>query len=140
MKDGIINKKIEDLEAFCEAQAKTIIELNKKLNEKQIEYDALKKNTGNVIPLKKSDGTLIEGQFAVKDEETICREQLFLLKNLSMDRELTMEEAKKVEIYSKVLSQINSKPKETETTNKTHTIAEILAAIEENESRKPKLS
>jgi hypothetical protein len=45
------------------------------------------------------------------DEETICRVQLHLLNNASMLRELTMEETKKVEIYTKLLSQINNTKK-----------------------------
>ena len=42
------------------------------------------------------------------DEETICRMQLEILNKVSMMRELSMEETKKVDIYTKLLIQINS--------------------------------
>ena len=49
-----------------------------------------------------------------QDQEIICRTQLALLRNRAMSSELTLEEARKLELYSKVLGSIKPKQEDDE--------------------------
>lgn len=99
----LITKNITDFESmqkFAEAQHKTIIELSKrikKLQDKNTSLEALLK-TANLPTIE--NNPLLEG---LQSEEYIATLQLEKLKNISIERELTLEEARKVEIYSKIL-------------------------------------
>ena len=97
---------------FIKAQHLTILDLSKKLDKavqekKQIE-DLLQQKTpqliGDYSPLVQV-GTINEAY-----EENICKMELKKLHDLSVERILTHEEAKKVEIYTKLLLAINTRP------------------------------
>lgn len=104
---------VEELKSYSQAQYQTILDLSKKLKRSEAELDILReklenlsKQTNNTEALNKEMGI-----FDITDEETVCLTQLALLKNLALSRELTTEEAKKFEIYHKVISSIrNRKP------------------------------
>lgn len=103
-------KEFSELQMFAEAQQKTIISLTKKLNEKEDEIKHLKKLIEGAVPLlPSSESQSIIINLADTDEKNICKLELNKLKKLSLDRELTLEEAKKVDIYSKLLLAIDSK-------------------------------
>lgn len=102
-----------ELQSFCEQQHKTILELTRKidkLNEKnkQLE-DLLQQKTpvlvGEYSPIVKA-GSIDEAY-----EENICKMELKKLHDLSVERALTYEETKKVDIFTKLLLAINQKPK-----------------------------
>ena len=66
------------------------------------------------------------------DEETICVVQLAILKSLAMNRELTLEECKKTEIFCKVLKDIRNKvTKKDEPTASNLSDADLLKAMNE---------
>lgn len=94
-------KSEKEKEDFMNAQFATITNLTK-----QVE-DLKAKNKHLQELLSKSPLPTIEKteENSVPEEIRICREQLKLLQNVSQDRELTMEEARKVEIYSKIITQ-----------------------------------
>jgi len=99
-------KDVASLQKYAEAQYKTILSLSKKvkvLEEENIELkDLLEKSTPLLNEEKKNFTTYnIE---ASSDEEMIAKVQLARMKEISMDRELTLEEAKRVEIFTKILS------------------------------------
>jgi len=48
-----------------------------------------------------------EGQ---SDTETVCVIQIAMLKGLAMNKELTLEETKKLEVFAKTLQMIRGKP------------------------------
>lgn len=105
-------KDPEQLKALCDSQYKTIIELSKKIQELELENKTLKDDsklkasfTGNAIKLPEKEGEIVK--LAKTDQEVICTMQLFHIKNNALNRELTLEEARKVEIYSKILSSLN---------------------------------
>lgn len=107
-------KDPEQLKALCDSQYKTIIELSKKIQELEQENKTLKDDsklkaafTGNVLKLPEKEGEIVK--LAKTDQEVICTMQLFHIKNNALNRELTLEEARKVEIYSKILATLNSK-------------------------------
>lgn len=99
-------KSLEDLQAFAKAQQKTLIDMTKKLKASEDEIKHLKKLLEGAVPLV---SPIPKVNFSAQDEEQIAREQLFLLKQISADKELTMEEAKKVEIFSKILNTLKEK-------------------------------
>lgn len=99
-------KDFSSLQKYAEAQYKTILSLSKKikvLEEENIELkDILEKSTPLLNEEKKN---FIAYQVeASSDEEMIAKVQLARIKEISMDRELTLEEAKRVEIFTKILS------------------------------------
>jgi len=99
-------KDVASLQKYAEAQYKTILSLSKKvkvLEEENIKLkDLLEKSTPLLNEEKKNFTTYnIE---ASSDEEMIAKVQLARMKEISMDRELTLEEAKRVEIFTKILS------------------------------------
>ena len=109
-------KDPEQMQALVDSQYKTIIELSQKIQKLEQENKTLKEDakskaafTGNsnIIKLPEKEGEIVK--LAKTDQEVICTMQLFHIKNNALDRELTLEEARKVEIYSKILNTLNSK-------------------------------
>lgn len=91
----------EEKEQFMAAQLQTINNLTKQVEQlrkekKQLE-DQVKKSA---TPSSASD----KQQDEISFQDQICKEQLRLLNSVSLERELTAEEARKVEIYSKILA------------------------------------
>lgn len=127
MSDKMINtfKNLEDLQAFAKAQQKTLIELTKKNKNYEDEIKHLKKLLEGAVPVINDRPV----DFSSNDEESIAREQLFLLKQISKEKELTMEEARKVEIYSKILSTLKGKPKDINGSSKQLSEGELLTLL-----------
>lgn len=103
---------VEELKAYSNSQYQAIIQLTKKLNEKEEEIKHLQKLLENGVPLLDSKIEIHQGN--ITDEELICIEQLKILKKTAVVGELTKEEASKVEIYVKVLQSIRARGKEKE--------------------------
>lgn len=93
------------LKDFCEAQHKTIISLGKTIRTLEVENLALKANGAAPREVK------IDLNTNMSSEEVICLTQLAVLKAASECQELTLEEAKKVDIYSKILNNIKNNKK-----------------------------
>lgn len=115
----------EDLKVFADAQTKTIINLNKKINDLNSEVAHLKAILEKSTPII-SSGIIQQSD----DEETIARTQLRILKNISMERELTLEETKKVDIYAKLLLAFMGKNKNKISPAKDYTTQELLKLVE----------
>jgi hypothetical protein len=100
----------DDAKAYQKAQASTIISQTKEINVLRKQREQLEAQIAQLImentQFKALNPTTT---FDISDEETICVVQIALLKNLAMQRELTLEECKKTEIYCKVLKDIRSK-------------------------------
>lgn len=105
-------KDMSSLKDFSREQHEEILKLssqieklkkdNKKLKEQlEIKYPALVNNSEmSLVNVEEDD-----------HQELICKNELKKLHTISSERELTYEEAKKLEIYTKVLNQFNSKTK-----------------------------
>lgn len=108
---------LEELKSYSNAQYKTIVDLNKKLKRAEAELDILREKLETISVQQNNEDALkkTDGIFDITDEETVCLTQLALLRNLSLQRELTTEEAKKFEIFHKVINTIRNK----KTDNKT---------------------
>lgn len=101
--------KFEDLQQFANTQYKVMIAQAKKIEkldeqitklQVQLEQEKQKNLTSSTLDTKNDNQN---------DAETICLIQLALLNNKSMLGELTLEETKKVETYSKVLLSLKVK-------------------------------
>jgi len=122
---------LEDLQAFAKAQQKTLIDLTKKLKASEDEIKHLKKLLEGAVPVINAPAKV---DFASNDEESIAREQLYLLKKISSERELNFEETKKVEIYSKILIAIKDKPKTIEVQTRSLSNEELMAVLNASEN------
>jgi hypothetical protein len=107
-------KSAAEMQAYTDAQFRTIVNQAKKIHELEEEVIHLRKILENGTDLIKDPSKKIEIYTDVSDEEAICRIELKKLKDVSIERELTLEEAKRTEIYTKLLISLTapeSKPK-----------------------------
>jgi hypothetical protein len=90
------------LEILSKAQDKQIRDQNKKIVEFKEEINKLKRDLDKAKAAPKSETIDVISNVSV--EELICMQEIGKLKSFSDERELTHEEAKKLEIYVKVLN------------------------------------
>lgn len=64
------------------------------------------------------------------DEESICKVQLRILNDTSLTRPLTLDEARRVEIYTKILNGLKNKPHTVVVETKDMSEKELLAALQ----------
>lgn len=129
-------KDLADLQKYSEAQFKTIIELNKKLIKAEEEIKGLKLLLEQSSPLLVSDQRNVVVLEVGTDQEIIAQVQLRLLKEISYERDLTFEEAKKVETYTKILSTMQSiKPKAIEVNAKDFGDKELLKLVGKSDDK-----
>ena len=101
-----LEKSFTDLQEINDSQFRTIIDLKKQIDALKSENQALKiqqPNSNNFVAVQDGDD--------ISDEHLICITQLELLKNNAVTRELTFEEAKKVQIFTDVLEKIKKNNK-----------------------------
>ena len=97
---------VEELKAYSNAQFNTILDLNKKLNQKDNEIEHLKNllEKSTEIIETPDNKNKIQTISNLTDQEAICVLQLQILKKRALEQELTLEESKKVETYTKILT------------------------------------
>lgn len=99
-------KDFSSLQTYAEAQYKTIVSLSKKIKALEEENVELKDLLDSSVPtvVQSENGLTLQNVEASSDEEMIAKVQLARLNEISMSRELTLEEAKRVEIFTKILT------------------------------------
>lgn len=127
-------KEYSELKAYSDAQTKTITDLSRKVNEKDQEIIHLKKLLEGSVPLIREKKDLTK--FETNDQEYICRTEINKLRDISIERELSLEECKKLDIYSKILKDLLNAPKTIEVKSRNFTDAELLSGLEA-EDKKP---
>ena len=129
-------KDLAELKVFSEAQQKTIIKLSKKNKELEEEVAHLKKLLETTAPvIQTTENVSVSAEkFLTSDQEAICRMQLNRLKDVSYERELTLEEAKRVEIFSKIINVLENSPKTIKVETKNLDNKELLSLLDEQES------
>lgn len=104
---------IEELQAYSASQYNNILSLNSKINEQNKVIEKLLTENAQLSierSVAKANSPKDDlGKFATSDEETACVIQLALLKTNAMQRELTMDETKRLEIFTKTLHLIRGK-------------------------------
>lgn len=126
-------KDLAELRVFSEAQQKTIVKLSKKNKELEEEISHLKRlleTTAPIISTNEAAPAVSADKFLTTDQEAICRMQLNRLKEVSYERELTLEEAKRVEIFSKIINVLENSPKTIKVETKNLDNKELLSLIE----------
>jgi N-glycosylase/DNA lyase len=123
-------KSMAELKAYCDAQYKTIIRLNKQINELKDAKEGLEKQVSG-LPTVKSEGGIVQfASYAMSPEEEIAITQINLLNSYSKKAELTKEEAQKLEIYHKILMNIrNSSTKDINTSHKDISNDDLLKLV-----------
>lgn len=122
---------IAELKAFSTAQSKTIIELSRKNKEQADEIVHLKKLVEGSVPLikEKKDGI----NLGSNDQEYICRTEINKLRDISLDRELSLEECKKLDIYSKILKDLSNPTKNVKVETTNVSTADLLSIVSSDE-------
>lgn len=111
-------KSVLEWRHYCEAQFRTITELNKSMHGLEVENQQLKKlleqydpslTTSKITNLfeQKAEDLLSAGNSI---GEVICHLEIEKIKEIALKRELSMEEVKKFEIIVKSLSSLKSQP------------------------------
>jgi hypothetical protein len=131
-------KEMSQLQEFATSQQKIIIQLSKKIQKIEEERDHLKSLLESSVPLIKKEGESLGEKFLTSAEEAICVMQLEKLRDVSASRELTLEETRKVEVFSKVLNAVRNAPKTIEIKNKQISSEELLALVESDDNGKTK--
>jgi len=104
-------RSIEELQAYANSQFRTIVEQSKKIHSLEEEVIHLKKLLEDGTQVIKDPSKKIELYTDVSDQEAICRIELKKLKDLSIERDLTLEEAKRVDIYTKLILSLTAATK-----------------------------
>jgi len=125
-------ESIEEIQSFAKQQFKQILDLSKKINELEEERNHLKELLQNGVPLIAPKEDLPENNNLIitNDAKTIAEIQLKRLKDTAFTKELTLEETKKVEIYSKIINADELKPKTIKAVAKTLDDKELMKLIE----------
>lgn len=109
-------KNFDELKVFCQSQFKQILTLSKKnreLEDKLVEVNKKIKEQ-NKQEVMQTGGNLLTPDFKLLDDaKTISQVQLKMIKELAFDRELTLEEAKRVEIFNRILNEEKKEDKKT---------------------------
>ncbi len=116
-KNNSLDKMVEqftsvEVQAYSAAQYNTILSLNTKINElnKQLEVLTEKnKQLNKDLAVAGLNEPKDKSQFSVSDEEATCTIQIALIKCNAMDRELTTDEVKRLEIFVKTLQIIKGR-------------------------------
>jgi hypothetical protein len=124
--------EFQDLKKFAEAQYITINDLTKENTNLKAKIDNLEKILATSTPLLSSN-TEKEDELS-GDEASICHDQLHLLNLISKERELTLEEIRKVEICSKILASFRTNPKKAKAEYSQLKLADILSIVEGDDS------
>ena len=120
-------KDFADLKAYSNAQYNTIIELNKQITKLKAETQHVQVLLDS-LPARASNGLIT--QLVMSPEEEICLAQLQVLNDISKRGQLTLEEARKTEIYAKILNSIRAIPKDIKGEHSNIDTAELLKLAE----------
>lgn len=105
MKVEDLEKDFLDLKEESTAQFSVIVDLQKKIKKLEDDKKHLELLLEGTVP---DLSCKIDNNLGIKNERLICETQIFLLKKKAVSGiELTLEEARKLQIYVDVLEKIN---------------------------------
>ena len=125
---------VDDLKQYASSQYSTIITQSKKIHELESKLEKLEERLLESERKEAVSSALnVEQPEGQSDTETACIIQIAMLKGLAMNRELTLEEVKKLEIFAKTLQmmrgKINTEDKKKEQPSKIST-ADLLRLVD----------
>ena len=123
----------EDAKAYQKAQASVVVNLTRQNNELRKKIEDMSGQLEKLVienTKMKALGADVPGVEPGNDAESICLVQLALINNYSMQRELTLEETKKAEIFTKTLMLLRGKQEKKEEAPKISD-EELMAALKE---------
>ena len=97
------------LQEYCNSQFIALQKAKQEVSQKQIEIDHLKALLTSTTPLV---GEITENNFIVPDELTVVEIQIQLIKKRGMEKELTLDDVKKLETLVKTQKIIKEQPKD----------------------------
>ena len=123
----------DDAKAYQKAQSQTIISQTRQINELRKKVEEMSQQMEHMTIENTRLKALGPGntELNTEDAETIALVQLALIRNYAMQRELTLEEAKKGEILLKMLMVVRGKTEKKEEASIKLSDAELLAALKE---------
>lgn len=124
-------KDMVQLQLYASAQEQTILNMSKKIKKLEEERDHLKKVADGSVPIIKSTDSKITEIFE-NDSEYICHMEIAKLKEVSTERELTLEECRKLETYYRIVSQIDNKKQKPEKEVEKVKTEDLLKLVEGN--------
>lgn len=133
LEQGYLETVKEEAQDYSDAQFKTIVSLQKKLSKLEEENASLKLMLESNLPtIGFTTEDLVSG---ISNEQLICETQILLLKQRAINGELTLEEARKFEVYTKILDGIKLKgnPRDNFNVSKISS-EELLSLVESNGS------
>lgn len=104
-----LEKSFTELQEYSDTQFRTIIDLKKQIESLREENKNLRASIPNSEIVSVSD---LSG-LGISNEQLICETQIALFKERAVMRELSLEEAKKLQIYTTILSDIRKAKEET---------------------------
>jgi len=121
-------KEYSELKDYAESQYKTIFKQSQEITKLQEEVNKL----NNLIKQSNIDANpdLLKDFKDLTDQEIICKKQLETLRSKALEGELTLEETKKAEIYTKLLLSIDSSRKQPKSPFKMLTEQELINLAE----------
>lgn len=122
---------LTELREYCNSQYSVIIELNKKINKLEEENKHLQTLVEKATPLLLEQEGKLEVYKNLSDELTICLIQIKILKDKSIDKELSFEDTKKLDILVKCLTLLQSGGKLPESLAKNLSESEFTRLLEE---------
>lgn len=130
-------KTLKELRQYCNSQYSVITSLNKKIVSQEEELKHLKEMLTRSTPIVDENGGSIEVYKDITDELAVCLMQIKLLKEKCRDgrEELTFEDTKKLEIYTKLLIQLKTGEKPKEEITKSLSDEELLKLLNEEMSK-----
>ena len=124
-------KELNQLQEYAMAQQTTIIQLSKKIQKIEDERDHLKTLLESSVPLLKTQPEGVN-QISGDDTASICTVEISKFTNMTLERELTYEECKRLDTYFRILNQINSRPTQREKEVKDLKTEDLLKLVENN--------
>lgn len=123
----------EDAKVYQKAQSQTIIQQTRQINELRKKVEEMSQQMEQMTIENTRLKALGPGntELNTEDAETISLVQLALIRNYAMQRELTLEEAKKGEILLKMLMTVRGKTEKKEEASIRLSDADLLAALKE---------
>jgi hypothetical protein len=122
-------KSLKELRQYCNSQYSVILSLNKKIVQVEEENKHLKELLAKSTPILDNSSGQLEVYKDLTDELAVCIMQIKIMREKSLAGELTFEDAKKLDIYTKLLIQLKTGKKPEEAATKALSDEELLKLI-----------